>query len=264
MKFLQNFSLQFFLFLSLLCSFSSCAPKTDINSAFNKKYGKEVQQTKIERTPSKEMNHETSYSTPPTEEEVIRSLAATSEYFPYVDVAKFGEKVPQSYLPNGEVYELSRAKNPANALPPNMFEIAYNTAVHPPFRRVGIEFDTITIPPEDVYGVKTEMSDKSYLLAGGDAMQKSIDKINNEKTADDIEMSEILIKEQKQLKRKQKMVKIFGQEGTIELASLEKSGEKKDNKKPNEANINSSKAQSDKGNDVVNAVTGFVRNVVKK
>lgn len=234
MRFWQKLSCKFFLLASLpliLCYCSSSLPP--VNEAFEKKYGKEVEQIKIARTPAPGAANQSITTYPPTPEELRaeqNSAELSQNYYPYVDVTKFGERAPQNYLPNGEVYEQGVASRRSNALPEDMFEITYNVALYPPFRVSGKEFDAIKVPPADVYGVPTEMSSKSYLLAGNDSLQRNIDKINSEKSADDIEISETLIKEQKQLKRKEKMIKIFGK-NSLEIASLEK---KEDKQKPSQ------------------------------
>jgi hypothetical protein len=224
----KKFSFKFLLFSILPLLFSSCTSNTlpTTNESFQKKYGKEVDKIKVERTPSKQMQKDltTPQSFGQYESEVVADPSLpNSEYYAYVDVSKFGEKFPQRYLPDGEAYEQNRGKNPSNSLPPDVFEVAYNVELYPAFRRVGAEFDGINIPKSDIYGVKTEISEKPYLLVGSNSLQKNLDHIETTRTAEDVEFSEILMKEQKQLRRKEKMIKIFGHD-SIELASLEKSG----------------------------------------
>jgi hypothetical protein len=257
MRFERRFSFHFSVFILLQLLLPSCSSSQNINEAFEKKYGKEIKKIKVARAPIKESNQQVVFITPPTEEEITASIAAESDYYPYVDVSKFGEKMPQHYLPNAETYEQTKANNPANSLPSNMFEIAYNTTLYPAFRKTGTEFDRIEIPPTDVYGVKTEMSEKPYLLAGVDSLQKAIDQVSAEKTADDIEFSHILVKEQKQLHRQEKMEKIFGK-NSIELASLEKPAEKKEEKKESKENLNLPQSQANKA-----VISGFIRSIVK-
>ncbi len=237
MRFWRKNFLPVFLFFVV----ASCTSTDEqANKIFEKKYGAEVLKIQAERTPPKE-KPQMMHSSPPSAAEVQEILARDQDFYPYVDIAKFGEKFPQSYAPNAETYEQLRAANPSNSLPPNIFEVTYNTALYPPFQRIGAEFDTIQVPVADVYGVKTAMSDKAYLLAGGDAMKRSIDLINNEKTAQDVEISEVLIKEKKRLERERKTAKIFGIQDQVELASLEKKGEKKIEEDPknnsNEARV---------------------------
>ena len=224
----QKFLLNFFLSASLLVLLISCSSPPNVNENFEKKFGKKVEKIKAERAYPHQETTETFQSRAPTIEEVraeYSSSASQQAYYAYVDVEQFGDKLPQNYLPNGEVYERSRENISENAAR-NIFDIAYNTTLFPPFRRAGLEFDRIAIPEKDASGVKTEMAEKPYLLAGNVSLQKAVDKINAEKTAEDIEISEALVAEQKQLRRKQKMLKIFGKD-SVELAELEKKPEKK-------------------------------------
>lgn len=270
MGFLQKLFSGFLLLSALLFATNCQTPQSNIeaiNEPFEKKYGKEVEKINFSRTPTKQQDKEVTYSTAPTVEEVNESIAAKPGYYPYVDVSKFTQEKPvQTYMPDADTYESAASRNPSNAIPPNIFEVSYNTNLHPPFRRIGAEFDTINVPPQDAYGVKTAMSEKPYLLVGNDALQKSIDHINNDKTEMDVEISETLIREQKQMKRKAKMIKTFGEEGGIELASLEKNNEKKEEKiaapkeenKKLEFNADTISAQG-----IKDAVTGIVSNMAK-
>lgn len=210
---------KFFIFLLVLPLFSCFAPKTT-NELFEEKYALDIQSIKQRRTLAQNPIQQNSvmFSAPPTQEEVAR-LSASGGYYPYYDVTKFGEKPTNNYLPNSEVYQPEGVKN-AVKIPPDMFYITYKTDLHPKFRRVGVEFDAIQIPPKDAYGVTTEMSQKHYLLAGNNSLQRSVDEINNTRSVDDFEISEILIKEQKRLKQKEKMAKIFGKTKEIEIASI--------------------------------------------
>lgn len=261
MGFWKKFSQKFYTILitisSLLFLLPSCSKQLNINETFEKKYGKEIEKIKVERAQAKESKQQVTSSMAPTAEEVARDIVAESDYYPYVDVSKFGEKTPQNYLPNAESYEQTKANNPANSLPANMFEITYNTTLHPPFRKNDDAFDAIKIPPSDVYGVKTAMSEKAYLLAGNDVVQKTIDQINAEKTREDIEISHILIKEQKQLRRQEKMEKMFGK-NSVELTSLEKKEQKKEQEVELKNAGNSSQNQS-----IGAAVSALIKSVVK-
>lgn len=200
---------------------TSCTSKEPgINEAFQKKYGREIAKMNADRTSPKTLgNQVTNYSAPSLEEIYQQTTDLDSGYYAYVDVSKFGGKSPQNYTPNRENYEQSKVKNP-NQLPDDIFEITYNTNPHPPFQRIGAEFDAINIPPYDEHGVKTAMSDKNYLSPGGDALQRGVDTIEAARTADDVEISKILIREQKQLKKERKIEKIFGRNNYVELASL--------------------------------------------
>ena len=120
-----------------------------------------------------------------------------------------------------------------------------------------------TAGDQDVYGVQTEMSEKSYLLAGNNSLQKNVDQINAEKTAEDIEMSEALINEQKQLRRKQRMQKTFGDD-SLELALLENDSEKtekiSDKKAAIKVKVNPAPDQKDQQGGFIEKVQKILKN----
>ncbi len=222
MRFWQKFSLKkLFFVLPTLMIFCCKQSLPNPNENFEKKYGKEIAKIKLERTLvlTKEEKKIAIQLPSPTQEEIEAiNFANNQSYYPYVDITKFGQKIPQNNLPTQEFYEQSNTNNSANSLPENAFEISYNTGLYPPYRVLGSEFDQIIIPTQDVYGVQTKLSSKNYLLAGNKALQKSIDQINNEKTVEDLQNSELLIKEQKQLKQKQKMIQIFGSDDELKIS----------------------------------------------
>jgi hypothetical protein len=180
---------------------------------FEKKYGKQIEQIKAERKPPKDSNKISATVVPPTPREVeeMQYQATGQNPYGYTEVTKFGEKTEQNYFLNGESYEQTTF-NPAGPLPPDLFDITYNLGLYPPFQRRGMEFDAISIPLFDVYGVKTALSDKTYLIGGNDALQRNIDQITSQQSKDDIEISEILIREKNKQRRKEKMAQIFGEE----------------------------------------------------
>ena len=102
-----------------------------------------------------------------------------------------------------------------NNLPDDMFDLVYNPTINAPFVVSGLEFDTINIPERDYYGIASTLNDKRYVLAGNQVLQKNIDEVIKQQSAEDIELSEILIKEQRQLKKQQKLTKIFGDDSTF-------------------------------------------------
>lgn len=226
----QKFSFKFLFLLICAALLASCfsTKLPSVNENFEKKYGEEVYKMNSDRVSGSASNQITVMQSPTPAD--VNAALASRDYYAYVDVNKFNEKAPETYLPNGESYEQTKAASPANSLPADMFEVTYNLGLYPAFRRAGAEFDRIPIPPQDVYGVKTEMSEKSYLLAGNDSMQKAVDHMITAKTSDDIENSEILIKERKQQRREHRMVKTFGESG-MEMASLEKKEIKAEEKK---------------------------------
>jgi len=196
-------------FFTLTC----CSSLSDPNEEFKKKYGKEVEQIKLQRILPKQSEQEIKRRIdllPPSSEEIAQiNFKASQGVFPYVDIVKFGQNPPQTYLPNQETYE-QRRTNFGNNLPANVFETSYQTGLYPPFTRPGTEFDRILIPARDAYGIATELLQKPYLLTGGRSLQKSVDQIIEQRSAEDVEMSQILIDEQKRLKQKQRMLKTFG------------------------------------------------------
>ena len=142
-------------------------------------------------------------------------------------MAKFGQDLPKNYFPNHETYEQARARKDLNFLPENVFEVSYDTNLNPSFSKFGAEFDAIAIPPYDVYGVKTKLENKPYLLAGNKFLQNSIDQISSQKTEEEIEISEILIKEQKKINLEQRMIEVSDEE-KLEKSSSKKTSPKKD------------------------------------
>ncbi len=231
----------------------SCAGPTGVNAEFQKKYGKQIEKLREERASPAAAGQEVVNQNLPKatdwRDAGVSAPNTNSSYYAYMDIAKFNnqQQAPQEYLPNYQLYERARIAS-ANNIPEDIFVIVYNTGLYPPFKKDGVEFDVIEIPEADAYGIKTALSDKPYLLSGNESLQKNIDQINDSRTQDDIKISEILIKEQKQLRRKQKIQKIFGE--SIELASLESSSPKKEIKKTagkkdqNKAVINSAEVQN--------------------
>jgi len=256
-KFLYKVSFLIF-FISPLASCSSY--QTKANESFQKKYGEEIAKIKAERVhPRKEGDDKivTVYTAPTAADIQYEAIKTDSEYYAYVDVNKFGQKTPQNYMPNREVYENAKDSGPSYGIPPDIFEITYNTNLYPGFRKIGVEFDYINVPPYDAHGVRTAMSDKTYLLGGGDALQRSIDTVRNDRSGDDVEISEILITEQRQLKKKQQMEKIFGKDAYLELAVLK-------DIEGDEESENSDKTSTKNQPRPVNAVaSGFVTRTIR-
>ncbi len=237
----------------LLLAFSCSKPNfNQTNDDFNKKYSQQIERIKIARTPAqKDDPKQITFSIAPTPEQV--AIDTANDYYPYANIAKFGEKLPQNYLPNAEFYDQAKSKAADTSMSPNIFDLTYNTALYPPFRRIGAEFDMIRIPQHDAYGVKTAMSDKTYLLPGSLAVQRAIDLIENEKTSQDNEISAILVAEKKQIARKRKALKMLGEEDSVELVALDEDevGEKSDREsvatKPNPEKIQQASNNANSG-----------------
>jgi len=208
--------------LFLISFLFSCVSSPDVNFVFEQEYGQEIEQIKKMRAnvDVKDPNQVFEF-VPPNAQEVLNEQVEKNSYVPFSDVRKFGESPQSTYLPAAEVYEQTK-KGSQNQLLPDMFYISYGTDLHSSFQRIGVEFDAIDIPQEDAYGVKTEMSQKTYLLAGNDSLKGSVDEINNSRKKEDYEISEILIKEQKQINRRNKMARIFGSDKGIQVVENQK------------------------------------------
>ena len=198
----------------LIICFSSCSTKnSEINKAFNKKYGEEIDKIRVARTPpaKKSKTKQTKLNFSPArigdwDDPDAPESASYRQYYANVDLEEYEQTLPRNFFPDGQVHQKGKSQN---SLPRNIFKIRYYTKLSPPFRRSGVDFDAIRVPPQDAYGVTTAMSDKEYLLVGNGSLQKNIDQINSGRNSEDVEMSKILIKEQRQLRRRQKMVKVF-------------------------------------------------------
>lgn len=204
-----------FLFLLL----TSCSSKNSVNEDFAKKYGKDIARINASRhVEGRETSQKmTSFAIPTTSDIQKQRVKDSGGYYAYVDIKKFGERRPQNHFPNAEVYQKSVAFNPTQRLPEDMFYLSYNTDLYPPFSKSGLEFDNIRVPQQDVYGVKTELAEKQYLLAGNGAIQKTVDFMHAKRQKDDVEFSQILIKEQKRMKRREKMIKIIGSDNFLKV-----------------------------------------------
>ncbi len=137
--------------------------------------------------------------------------------------------------------------------PREMFDVNYAQTINTPFRKIGAEFDVIEIPPQDAYGVKVGMQNKEYLLVSRKLLQRNIDQINQERTKEDIENSNVLISEQKSLKRRARMIKIFGSNAIVEE---EEKSKKSDDKNKSQKKFDSTKIDSNKNK-------GFMDNLFK-
>jgi len=210
-KLYQSFLIGTLLLLSL--SIFSCTSSSikNYNEVFETKYGEEIKKISFER--QNELNAIGSVKTPQgfdnAQEELVKEYR--EQYYPYADIAKLGDNPRENFLPNGEVYQQIKERNPQESLPSDMFFITYNTNNHPQYSYDGSEFDAIVIPPQDAYGVKTELLQKPYMMAGNNNVQRSVDRLQKRLNEENIELSKTIISEKKQLRRQQKMVKIFGE-----------------------------------------------------
>jgi hypothetical protein len=185
---------------------TSCSGDNATKS-FDEKFSAQVEKLKKRRgTEGDNSNIVSIRSTIPSQSEIARSKKS---YQPYVGITKFGVKTRQNYAPNREIYDLSRDATRAE-LAPDVFDLNYNLSAHPPFRRIGVEFDNILIPRADAYGVKTAISAKTYLSPGAKVLQKTIDEVTRNRSGGEVKNSHTLVDEKKEITRKKKMKKIFG------------------------------------------------------
>jgi len=216
--------LKILILISSLFFTFSCSKKYNPNLAFNERYGSEVEKINQQRKWVKQntiVKKKTRFA-PPTQEYVTDTNVYKTEdeqrYYPYYDISKFGiGNVPRQYTPYGQ----AQINPTPNSLPPDVFDVVYNDKTYGPYRYFGAKFDQISIPVQDAYGVKSAMDKKLYLMAGNNIVQNTVDDVSSGRSQEDINISKTLIEEQKQLRYKRKMVKIFGEE------SLEKINENK-------------------------------------
>ncbi len=204
--FLDNF----LLLLLCLCLFS-CKKKNLINEAFKEKYGQEIERIKNDRTPTQDVKIGTKYNFESSSFEnttkASERVVDLEQQYANVDVQEYSEVKPKQFFPNSNVYAEGKS---AQSLPDNIFDLSYNTTLSPPFKPVKSAFDLVQIPSYDYYGVRTSLEEKQYGITGNNYLQKNIDEINAKRSKEDIEISKILIEEQKKLKRQFRMEKIFG------------------------------------------------------
>lgn len=233
-------------FLALNCSCNT-VDLSKSNDVFIKKYGQEVTKINETRKPDPLQKDQKISSTPPTQQEIAQELAEKTHFYPYVGITKIGDAPRFINLPNQEIYELTRAGNP-NSLPADIFELPYNLALYPPFQKIGAEFDEIKIPNRDRFGVDTELSSKEYLMVGNNSLQRSIDKINSDKTQLDVDVSKMLIFEKNKMQR------------NSAITAIE---ETKDVKKQDLPNVDEVKVKENvKPQDLNSKVSGFIRSVI--
>ena len=198
----------------LSISLFSCSKVTDPNKYFNDKYAPQVQ-TILNKMPSEQVAevdyiNKSTFGTITHADVMSEALKSKQQYYPYFDVRKFGQNTPKRHLPNMELYDHSHLQNPSNQIPPDIFEVNYANRQYPPFKYQGARFDAIAVPTKDIYGVKTKMTHKEYLLAGNNSVQSAIDDVKNNRDSFDAENSKALIGEQKRLRYERKIAKIFG------------------------------------------------------
>jgi len=226
-----------FFLLLVFGALSSCSDdvvQKKSNMAFQKKFGADVAKINAERLPPPPPNNFSedaaaikprqatggSFASP----NELLGVSGSAQYSSAaVDTTKFSLKRVEDFSPNEQTITAAKAAG-QNKLPDDMFDLIYNTELSPPFVVSGLEFDTIKIPERDYYGVASTLNDKRYSLAGNNILQKNIDSLIRSRSIEDVEFSKIIIKEQKQLKKQQKLAKIFGEDSSFVKEEKVKSG----------------------------------------
>ncbi len=222
--------------LFLIC----CCAKNDqnYNQNFSNKYGAEIERIKAERKSDLDSSLESGDTKNKTahnfEQPQQVSVSEDSAYYAYADIAKLGDNPQQNFMPNGEVYQQTKQHNPSNQLPEDMFVVSYNTEPHPQYSYKKYEFNNIEIPNQDAYGVKTQLLQKPYMIAGNDNLQRSVDHLQKRINDENIELSKTIIAEKKQIRRQQKMAKTFGQDDLENSKKLTEKIETTSNNKKDE------------------------------
>lgn len=211
------------IFMIFVCC---CSNKDDsVNNLFVKKFGEQVKEINSKRVLPKSIANEVMSSTPPSKEEISDYIASQEKYQGYVPIYNVGEYVPKQYYPDrSTINELSK-NNPANSVPPDIFEVSYNTQNNPPFKYTGAEFDMIKIPSSDRFGNSSAISEKKYLLIANNDIQSAVDKINSSRSEDDFEFSKILVNEKKQQIQKKKNQQIAENSEFSDIALIENYGD---------------------------------------
>lgn len=205
--------------LALLTCCSSSSYPTDPNERFVKQYNPDVKKANRHRkssTKKAQLNGPLQEIEQPSQETSTRNWrnpaimlgnAGTSETLPaFVDTSNITLPQPEEALPG----EQESMAIPLNAsLPNNMFDLIYVTELHPAFRVRGAEFDAITIPPKDAYGIPTELEDKDYLLVGNLNLQQDLDQINAKRSHLDNQVSLAFIKTLREARREQMLKQIL-------------------------------------------------------
>ncbi len=152
------------------------------NEAFEKKYSREIKQLTKERSDQNKKKPDMKNYQVPDGQKDISQAQNPENNFAYQEIVKFGNpKILQRFFPDSETYEQATQSGVINKLPPDIFEISYNTRLSPPFKRLGQEFDKIQIPSADVYGISSSNNEKSYLLASRSSIQKAISIIKSQR-----------------------------------------------------------------------------------
>ncbi len=191
-----------YLIILLLFVFTSCGyGHNDVNQLFNEEFGNKIDKVKIYRSEPESLKNKTFSFRSPTRREIEKSFIK-SKYnkYRYIDVSQFNE-VQEDYFDN---------KIQSGQLSPRIFDITYYTKNHGPFIIEEDHFANIDIPEYDAYGLATRFSSKPYLLVSDKSIKDGVDYIsNNNRDSNHIKQSQSLIKERMELRRKQRMQKLY-------------------------------------------------------
>lgn len=171
---------------AILIFLNSCIPQvggkaSGGNESFEQKFGNQVKGLGEQRLDKQAKEADFKNYRSPDEQKNFKGINSLENSFPYPEITNFGEPSTKIFFPDTETYEQGQQINPANQLSPDIFDISYNTALNPPFKKLGQEFDAIDVPSADIYGISSGSSDKSYLLASHDSIYNSISKIKAQK-----------------------------------------------------------------------------------
>ena len=217
MKNFKNFLLTILFFAT-----SSCiAPAEDINNSFVKKYGKKVKEINEQRVLSAEQRNEVFSSAPPTSEQISDFISSQEKYQGYVPVYQLGENPPRQFFPDRSTMDQLANNNPALSVPSDIFEIKYNLASHPPYSNNGAEFDLIAVPIADAYGNTSISNEKKYIMIANSDIQNSVNKINQDRSQEDLEFSKILITEKKNLIKQKRAQQLFKSNPEMQIALID-------------------------------------------
>lgn len=211
-----------FLLILLLLSISSCfSPAEDINNSFVLKYGKKVKEINEQRVLSSGQKKEVFSSTPPTQDQVSSFISSQEKYQGYVPVYQLGENPPRQYFPDHSTMDQLANNNPALSVPIDIFEIKYNLAGHPPYNNFGVEFDLIAVPRFDSHGNTSISDEKKYIMIANSDIQNSVNKINQDRSPEDLEFSKILITEKRNLIKQKRVQQLFKSNPAMQIALID-------------------------------------------
>lgn len=210
----------FLILLSTIILLSSCSNlERDANEKFMAQFESEVARIRSERSvPMEERPQQLQQAKMGEDWRNASDVLGITGTYKYksaeVDTSGLRVRTYEEYLPNQAVFEEGLKSNFRPKLPDDMFEIYY-VKNYPQFKNPGIEFDLIQVPQKDVYGIRTDLGDKEYLLVGNNAIQQNVDLIRGYHTKENNEIAKTLIKEQRARKRQKRINEIFATENEM-------------------------------------------------